>query len=81
VTDQNREFAYLFCKLLIWLEKYRGNYCDQNFRGSVAVLRGERCVRRVGYCLISEYDFYAQENWKVLPRWMLTIGLRYDLPG
>ena len=30
---------------------------------------------------LSEYDFYLQDNWKVLPRLTLTIGLRYDLPG
>ena len=30
---------------------------------------------------LSEYDLYVQDNWKVLPRLMLTIGLRYDLPG
>ncbi len=29
----------------------------------------------------ARYDLYVQDNWKVLPRLMLTIGLRYDLPG
>ncbi len=30
---------------------------------------------------LSEYDFYVQDNWKISPRLMLTVGLRYDLPG
>ena len=30
---------------------------------------------------LSEYDVYVQDNWKVFPRLMLTLGLRYDLPG
>ena len=30
---------------------------------------------------LSEYDVYVQDNWKILPRVMLTLGLRYDLPG
>jgi hypothetical protein len=30
---------------------------------------------------LSEYDFYLQDNWKVFPRLVLTLGLRYDLPG
>jgi hypothetical protein len=30
---------------------------------------------------LSEYDLYVQDNWKIVPRVMLTLGLRYDLPG
>jgi len=30
---------------------------------------------------MSEYDLYAQDNWKVLPHLTLNVGLRWDLPG
>ncbi len=30
---------------------------------------------------LSEYDFYVQDNWKLLPRVMVNVGLRWNLPG
>jgi len=30
---------------------------------------------------LNEYDLYAQDNWKVFPRLMLNLGLRWNLPG
>lgn len=30
---------------------------------------------------LNEYDLYAQDNWKILPRLTLNLGLRWDLPG
>jgi hypothetical protein len=30
---------------------------------------------------VSEYDLYVQDNWKILPRLALNVGLRWDLPG
>ena len=30
---------------------------------------------------LDEFDLYLQDNWKLLPRLMLNIGLRWNLPG
>jgi hypothetical protein len=30
---------------------------------------------------LNEYDFYAQDNWKIFPRLTVNAGLRWDLPG
>jgi hypothetical protein len=30
---------------------------------------------------LSEYDIYVQDNWRLLPRVMVNVGLRWNLPG
>lgn len=56
------------------LNDYRANY---NFDISGAILPANQGIKRI--FKTEEYDFYAQDSWKIRPNLSVNIGLRYGL--